>query len=221
MAFVVSSPLDQSAYRHFEEAFPGGPAEAFASLAAATVRRVFEQVGKAAPNDAFLRAFLVRVWEVSATHGFPAPLPDREIGEPGDIPDETLASLSEDVWAELPIHAERDLLTVISYQLFITLLAREFRSCRQSYLETDVDGGCSRQDADFCADRISGSHCEDCPYFVALSQSKHVKLLSRQWHAGEEAFTASQARFLPDDFRLLRQYLHLHRRHAVPPSSHA
>ncbi len=211
MGIIVSPQLDQEGYQAFREAFPGGEIEAFASLSAPLVRRVMGQMGRSVPNDAFLEAFLTRIWELAAVVGFPEALPSREVGTPGLVDDERMERLNASLWQELPWHAEREALSTLAYQLFLTLLMPEFRACRQSYLETGVEG-CPRQDAAFCADRLSGSHCEDCPYFTAMSSEKHRKLLGKQWLAGADALEADWGRFLPEDFRLLRVFLHLHRR---------
>lgn len=213
MSFIVSPPFDHVSYETFQSEYPDGFTEAFTQLALPVVHRVFAQCGRTPPGADYLTQFLKRIATLAEGHGLARPLPDREIGAPGEPDDVTMRRLLERLQAELPAHSEQDLLLTIAYQFFLTLILPEFKACRQSYLEEGVDG-CLRQDLVFCADRISGSHCEDCPYFTALSEAKHRKLLSRQWKGDAGAFEAESDRFLPPDFRLLRVYLHLHRRHS-------
>ncbi len=97
-------------------------------------------------------------------------------------------------------------------QLLKACLNPEFRQCRDSYREV-VDGVCRRQELARTRGRLSGAHCVDCPYWVALRPEQHAALLAREWLAGDlEEFAAHHEIFLPEDFRALRVFLWRHAR---------
>ena len=85
----------------------------------------------------------------------------------------------------------------------------EFKTCRDSFREVSPDGTCRRQELARARVRVSGSHCVDCPHWVALTPDQHVRFLTRAWQPGRAAeFTAHRDVFLPEDFRALRRFLH-------------
>lgn len=81
------------------------------------------------------------------------------------------------------------------------------RKCRESYREVDAAGVCRRQLRAKARERVSGTHCVDCPYWVQLTPEQHEQLLARAWIGGGGAaeLAAGRAVFLPEDFRALRR----------------
>jgi hypothetical protein len=91
-------------------------------------------------------------------------------------------------------------------QLVKACFYAEFKICRDSFREVSPDGSCRRQQLARVRSRVSGSHCVDCPYWVALSSEQHVKFLTREWQpAGREELAAHLPVFLPEDFRAFRR----------------
>lgn len=156
------------------------------------------------------------LWIFSIQLGHPSALKVSEMGKPGDPHAETWATHTQALIDRWKLDRNQaDLVTPVIEQLLLTILLPEFKACRQSYLEKEPLGDCiPRQEAEYCRERISGSHCEDCPYFTALSAEKHRKLLERSWESETSDFSKQVDVFLPDDFRFLRVFLHLHRRRA-------
>jgi hypothetical protein len=79
--------------------------------------------------------------------------------------------------------------------------------CRESYRETAADGTCRRQLAAQARRRISGTHCVDCPHWLAFGAEEHAAWLRAAWRSDPAEFDAARAVFLPEDFRLLRRLL--------------
>ncbi|MEO6569728.1 MAG: hypothetical protein ABIO94_13260, partial [Opitutaceae bacterium] len=85
----------------------------------------------------------------------------------------------------------------------------EFKVCRDSFREPSPDGICRRQQLARVRQRISGTHCIDCPYWTSLPAEKHLRFLDTQWQAaGRDELTAHLGIFLPEDFRRLRQWIY-------------
>ena len=94
-------------------------------------------------------------------------------------------------------------------QLVKACLYPEFTVCRESYREAAGDGGCKRQELARVRGRVSGTHCVDCPHWVALPPQQHGAMLARAWRVGgAEALAENRGVFLPEDFRALRRWLH-------------
>jgi hypothetical protein len=155
------------------------------------------------PTSEVCRVFASRLWSVVAERGLPRPLAPHERGEPGGMSEEECAPLVSSVaGAGAPL-----LLVDAARQLVKTCLYPEFKTCRDSFREIASDGSCRRQELDRARRRVSGTHCVDCPHWVALTPSQHEKFLERQWRAGASEFIAGRAIFLPEDFRALRKWL--------------
>jgi hypothetical protein len=79
--------------------------------------------------------------------------------------------------------------------------------CRESYRETAADGTCRRQLAAPARRRISGTHCVDCPHWLAFGAEEHAAWLRAAWRSDPAEFDAARPVFLPEDFRVLRRLL--------------
>lgn len=183
---------------------------AFVSIALSNASRYFEQIGVRAPSDAFLSTMLTHLWEMVHAEGLPKPLGPKEVGKTPDYSYDYYTDLVENLIAKLPQNRAEDELRVFAAQVFATLLGREFKTCRLSYQEQDASGLCLRQHEDHCRERISGSHCEDCPYYTALSTGQHQKLLLKSWLGDSPPTPEQQRLFLPEDFRALRIFWYLY-----------
>jgi hypothetical protein len=83
----------------------------------------------------------------------------------------------------------------------------EFKVCRDSFREVGRDGACRRQELARARTRVSGTHCVDCPHWVALDPLEHAEFLAREWHRDAHVLAANRGVFLPEDFRELRRWL--------------
>jgi hypothetical protein len=168
------------------------------------IRRYLTQNARAVPPPVVLEGIAGRLWTLVRERGLPRPLATQERGEPGGIPDGQCAELVQRVLA-----GENDpLLTDVLRQIVKACLHPEFKTCRDSFREVGADGQCRRQDLGRVLRRASGTHCVDCPHWVALTPEQHVAFLIRNWRAGAEDFTAHRDVYLPEDFRQLRRWLH-------------
>lgn len=79
--------------------------------------------------------------------------------------------------------------------------------CRESYRETGPDGSCRRQMPAPARRRISGTHCVDCPHWLAFGPAEHAAWLRAAWRSDPAGFDAARGVFLPEDFRALRRLL--------------
>ncbi len=213
MAFVISSPFQPGSYERLVSTCGGSPVRTFVEIALELVKRYYAQLSVIPPGDAYLRSLSEGLWETALQEGPPVPLADNEIGEPRTLEDSYLLALAEKTMVRLPRHRTDDLLRAFCIQILVALLSPEFKACRQSYQAGDAAnaGACARQSLENCRDRVSGSHCEDCPFFVALSKDQHRKLLGRSFGAaGQPVWSANTDLFLPEDFRALRIFWHLH-----------
>jgi hypothetical protein len=213
MPLIISQPFSPGSYARVVETCGGTPGAVFQQIGLELSQRFFRQVGVPPPGPAYLGSLWTRIWDVTHREGLPAPLAAHEIGAPAALDSEFLELLTEDALSELPVHRAADHLRVLCMQVFTALLSAEFRACRQSFQEEGSGGACLRQDPEHCRDRLSGSHCEDCPFFVALSADQHRKLLERSFpEQRRAAWQANRDLFLPEDFRALRVFWHLHLR---------
>lgn len=198
--------LTPEAHRRFLAAH-GGPAAAFAALVGTCLGRFLAQNGRPPLPAALAADYAARLWRVVNEAGWPHPLAESESGEPREMPADRAAALAGKIFHGLgnpERHADLDPPT---RQLLKACLQPEFRQCRDSYREV-VDGVCRRQNLDRARGRISGTHCVDCPYWVALRPDRHAALLARTWVSGRpEDFVAGREVYLPEDFRALRIFL--------------
>jgi len=213
MSLIVSPPFPPDAYQKILSGSGGDPQSVFTDLGIPIAQRFLQQTGVFPQHTDKIERLLRATWEIVHEAPLPTPLGKAETGEAVDPDESKIAALQERVAQRLGLELPESL-QMLLYQLLVTLTQPEFKACRLSYLEKSVDGTIDRQKADYCADRISGSHCEDCPYYVALSQEKHERFIGKQWASGASDFEAAKNKFLPQDFRMLRIFWYLHIRAA-------
>lgn len=185
----------------------GGPAPAFAALAGKCVQRFLVQNGHPPLPERLLADYMARLWRVVSDAGLPRPLAFDESGEPGEMPADRVAGLIAKVFGESDLAGRQADLDTPTRQLLKACLQPEFRQCRDSYKEV-VAGVCRRQELGRARERVSGSHCVDCPYWTALQPDQHAGLLAKAWVSGRpEEFARHQNIFLPEDFRALRLFI--------------
>lgn len=213
MPIVITSPFQPGSYDRLVATCGGTAVNTFVEIGLDISRRFFAQQSILPPGDAYIRSLWDGLWNTILAEGLPVPLAGNAIGEPRTLDDAYLFALAEKTLQRLPRHRTEDTLRTLCVQVLIATLSPEFKACRQSYQNLDASGACPRHSADHCRDRVSGSHCEDCPFFVALSQDQHRKLLGRSFGpSNQAAWTAQADLFLPEDFRALRIFWHLHLR---------
>jgi hypothetical protein len=167
----------------------------------AVLLRYFEQNGLPPLRPEETATLVSRVVEGVLERGLPPPLAAGFAGAPREMPAGEIDPLAGAVLAGHPRAA--DLATPVR-QLLKACLQPEFRQCRRSYRAVTGDGVCRRQQLDRARQRISGTHCVDCPYWTVLGAPEHERFLSAQWLGDRLEFTAHRAVFLPEDFRALR-----------------
>jgi hypothetical protein len=177
----------------------------FEQIVVTVVTRFFAQNSHVAPPDTQLAQFAAQLSQLVVDRGLPAPLAADEVGTPGGMAEEECARLVERVLAGLTM---TPLLADAARQLVKACFYPEFKTCRDSFRETGRDGVCRRQELSRARGRISGSHCVDCPHWIALTPAPHEAYLASEWHGDQGIFFAHRAVFLPEDFRALRQWLH-------------
>lgn len=177
----------------------------FSRLVATVLTRFLAQNAASGVSANVAAAVGARLWEVVTEHGLPRALAAGECGAPGGMSDDACAPLVARVMG-----SETDArLELAVKQLVKACLYPEFTVCRDSYREPTKDGGCKRQELARVRARVSGTHCVDCPYWVALDPEQHAGLLARAWLVGGAgAFAENREVFLPEDFRQLRRWLH-------------
>lgn len=213
MPIIIATPFQPGSYERLVASCGGDPENVFVSIGNEITKRFFTQQEVLPPSDAYITSLWGSVWATVLAEGLPEPLAANAIGEPRTLEDSYLFTLATETLGRLPRHRTEDTMRTLCIQVLVALLSPEFKSCRQSYAEADPAGQCARQSADHCRDRVSGSHCEDCPFFVALSKDQHRKLLGRAFAPDHQAAWAAQTDlFLPEDFRALRVFWHLHLR---------
>lgn len=214
MKILIKVPFKPESYTNLLASSDGKAMNIFIEVGQAISKRYFKQIEGISPSEPFLEMFLEAIWTTVHGAGLPVPLGGQEMGEPLDPDYEYLNQLTDQCLDQLPRHRAEDQLRALCVQMLISLLSPEFKSCRQSYIVEESGGGCLRQSREHCEERISGSHCEDCPYFTALTEMQHRKLLSRVWSSDSPTtFESSPKLFLPEDFRSLRIFWHLHIRY--------
>jgi len=169
----------------------------------AVVVRFYLQNAQSVPPVAELEAFAARLGQIIADRGLPPPLAAGDPGAPGGMPE---AEVNRIVARLLPDGAD-DFLGDVARQLVKSCFYPEFTTCRDSYRECGKDGSCRRQEEPRARRRLSGSHCVDCPHWVALGAAQHEALLTEAWHGDRAHFKLNRALFIPEDFRALRRWL--------------
>lgn len=175
----------------------------FQRVVTEVLSRFFAQVSRPT-SAADLHRLAAQLAAVVVERGLPRPLADGELGTPGGMADEDCAALVSRVMDGL----DDPSLTDAARQLVKACFYPEFRNCRDSFRELKRDGSCRRQELERARQRLSGSHCVDCPHWVAFSPAEHVEFLRREWHADPNKFAEHQGIFLPEDFRVLRRWLY-------------
>jgi hypothetical protein len=142
-------------------------------------------------------------------------LSSAERGEPGELPPAEIEGLLDEASAGIGAPG-RAALAGPAKQLVKACFYPEFKTCRDSFREVSPDGSCRRQELARARQRISGSHCVDCPHWIALRPEQHRRYLAREWKGDPAVFQAHPDIFLPEDFRDLRLFLHAQARAASP-----
>jgi hypothetical protein len=184
----------------------------FAEIVPEILRRFSVQNGREPPDEVALSSVAARLWQLVQERGLPPPLGASEAGTPVEIPDETCAPLVERT-LEPVSERDREWLRVPVRQLIKACFHGEFKICRDSFREVSPDGSCRRQQLSRVKQRVSGTHCIDCPYWVALPPETHRRFIEREWQpGGREELRFYREIFLPEDFRRMRRLLHAHAR---------
>lgn len=163
------------------------PAPEFEDLVVALLDRFLRQQDRPVAEPAALRAVAGRLGEL-ARAGAPAADPGAlaaRISGPGADP-----GLAD---------AVTQLVKAITYP--------RLEGCRDSYREAGPDGSCRRQRVEQARRRISGTHCVDCPHWLAFGAVEHEAWLGAAWRSDPGEFAAARGIFLPEDFRALRRLL--------------
>lgn len=176
----------------------------FTEMVRAVIERYFRQNGLPARGEADVAGVGARLWELIEERGLPPPLARGEQGVAHEMQTEEAGSLVARVLGELK---NDELWAVPARQLVKACFQPEFRKCRDSYREVEADGTCRRQQLGKARGRVSGSHCVDCPYWLALSPEQHGKLLAKAWAGDAAELAAHREVFLPEDFRALRRWV--------------
>lgn len=185
-----------------------GAEETFVVIVAEILRRFCLQNGWALPAPEVLRRYADGLWALVKERGLPRPLGAGEPGAPGELSEEACAPLVARVLANAS-EADRIFFANPLRQLVKACFHEEFKVCRDSFREPSPDGICRRQQLVRARQRVSGTHCIDCPYWVALTPEQHGHFLENEWQpAGRQDLDLHRSIFLPEDFRRLRRYLH-------------
>lgn len=163
------------------------PAPDFENLVVALLNRFLRQQDHPAADPATLRMVAGRLGEL-ARAGAPA-------AEPGALAAHIAGPGADPALAD----AVTQLVKAITYP--------RLEVCRDSYRETGPDGSCRRQQWAPARRRISGTHCVDCPHWLAFEPVEHEAWLRAAWRSDAGEFAAARGVFLPEDFRALRRLL--------------
>ncbi len=179
------------------------PTEEFERLVGACVARFAGQKSCSVPPAQIARVGR-QLGELVAERGLPPPLAEGECGASGGMAEEICSPLVARVIAgtDAPILAD------VARQLVKACFYPEFTKCRDSFREVAADGACRRQELARVRGRVSGTHCVDCPHWVAQEPGEHVEFLAREWRGDRAQLARHRDIFLPEDFRALRHWLH-------------
>ena len=164
------------------------PAPEFEDLVVALLERFQRQQNRPPADPVALRGVARRLAEL-ARAGAPA-------AEPGALALSTAAPGADPELAD----AVTQLVKAITYP--------RLEVCRESYREATPDGSCRRQALAQARRRISGTHCVDCPHWLAFAPAEHAAWLRAAWRTAPTEFDAARGVFLPEDFRALRRLLY-------------
>lgn len=163
------------------------PALEFEDLVVGLLDRFQRQQDRPPADPAVLRAVAARLGELVRS----APPP----GEPGGMAAQVAGPGLDPGLAD----AVTQLVKAVTYP--------RLDVCRESYREPGPDGSCRRQQATQARRRISGTHCVDCPHWLAFGPTEHAAWLRAAWRSDPAEFDAARGVFLPEDFRALRRLL--------------
>ncbi len=198
-------------YRRTLAIYGGDAREGFTHIVRKILARLYKQTGRPVPPDIALTHYAQQLWALVKAEGQPAPLAGSDQGTELKLSDARAQELGEKFFATFRFPNLRAELEKPTRHLLGALLNPEFKTCRQSFKELDAAGQCERRDPEKSRARVSGVHCVDCPYWTALSAEKNEKLVAKDWPAERLAeLTANLPVFLPEDFRALRQLMHMH-----------
>lgn len=185
--------------------------EEFSGLVRVVLARFFSQNGRESVAETERAGVGARLWALGEERGWPRALGEGECGAPGGMSEEECGPLVARVMAG----ASDELLAKAVRQLVKACFYPEFTVCRDSFRERTKEGGCRRQELGRVRGRVSGTHCVDCPHWVARTPEGHAEMLAREWRVGgAEELAANRGVFLPEDFRALRRWLHARARAA-------
>ncbi len=191
----------------------GTPRAWFERLVTDVMARALRQDGGSLPSPAAQESCVRSLWEAAEALGWPTPLAEGTVCPAGETPGAALEPRALEIAAKVENEAERVRLLPVIRQLLKACVYPEFTQCRDSYRAATAEGRCARQQRAVAAARISGSHCVDCPYFVALTEDEHRSLLRAAWRGDSvDSFDREPSVFLPNDFRALRRFLWLRSR---------
>lgn len=163
------------------------PAPEFENLVVALLERFQRQQDRPAADPAVLRGVAGRLGELARAGASAVEPGALAAGIAGPGADPTLAD------------AVTQLVKAITYP--------RLEVCRESYREAGPDGSCRRQSLVQARRRISGTHCVDCPHWLAFDPAGHEAWLGASWRSDPAGFAAARGVFLPEDFRALRRLL--------------
>ena len=176
----------------------------FTEIVGAVLGRFFAQNAQTPPSTAEVAACVARLRALIAERGWPRPLAPGEVGAPGGLPEAEGAAMAARVAGE----GAAPLLLEAAQQLVKACFYPEFTVCRDSFRTVGADGACRRQQGERVRGRISGSHCVDCPHWVALAPAAHAEFFAREWRGDPTVLAANTALFLPQDFGAFRRWRH-------------
>ncbi|MDP3073538.1 MAG: hypothetical protein Q8N18_24850 [Opitutaceae bacterium] len=183
----------------------------FPGVVVALLRRFFTQNAQMPPAESDLAGVAERLQALVAERGLPRPLAPGERGAPGGMSEAECAPLV----ARVAGVGAPPLLAEAVRQLVKACFYPEFTVCRDSYREAGADGACRRQELARVRSRISGTHCVDCPHWVAHKPEAHRGLIQEAWRGAPSVLAEHHGVFLPEDFRTLRLWLHREARHGA------
>ena len=175
----------------------------FESRVEAILRRFAAQQGRPASSAEDGRRFAKQLAQIVDERGLPQ--------QSQLLESRGAAALSETEISTLTARAiagvSEEWLADVARQLVKACFYPELETCRDSFREVRSDGSCRRQELDRVRGRVSGTHCVDCPHWVALPPEQHRRFLQQEWKGDRATLECNPGVFLPEDFRALRQWI--------------
>lgn len=208
---ALAAHVDRAWYRRLVAEAGGEPEDAFVRLGTPAVLRTARQLSGPQASPGMAELLLRDVWQTAVAAGLPRTEPDQRPKRPAPLDEDFLAGAADSFRDRFPYPAQRPPFHRFYHALLQLLLQEEFLACTQTYQETDPKGHCDRQEPKVFRGRLSGVHCADCPFFLSLGREAHEKALAAKWRNPAEALGPHLAAALPEDYRLLRTFVFLHR----------